>query len=371
MEIREYYDALGSFAKTMECRGCAAHELLDELKGRDQLAMNCASFRENMLEARESEALSAYLEIGYFLDPSPTTRIAWYAFSNDLARIAQERATLSACERYDVNQPLFKAVPKLFNSIRKRAGQNSSDLELIDEADVACIDDTEIYKVCNKFAKLSPYLSPCIPAWARQAYPEASKFIRLDPHKVFEAKPSISLLEAALVPADPRWMENLELHVRTNTYASYQLLPDNGVPGSLEYFDYHVSGVRRLEVQATRREEDYLSMMIEELPQEDDSSGLMIGRCLHLDTRAPFGTALTKSRLQHLDLAINVYKDETRKKRMENTLQHGKSQAASYRTHLYRIEDVPMAALFVFAGLFLRSKSLLSEWMSATLNSNV
>jgi hypothetical protein len=46
-----------------------------------------------------------------------------------------------------------------------------------------------------------------------------------------------------------------------------------------------------------------------------------------------------------------------------NTLQHGKAQDATYRTHLYRIEDVPFPALFVFAALFLRSKTLLGEWL--------
>lgn len=368
MDLDDYFSALDAFAAAALGRSCAAHELLDELKGHDQAAMQCAQLRETMLEARESQSLSAYLEIGFFLDPSPTTRIAWYAFSNDVARIMQQRATRAACEPYDAFQPLFAAVPALFGAIRKRQGNGSPDFELIDETRLTCIDDTEVYKSGKTFARLSPYLSPRIAAWARGAYPEAPRYVRLNAHEIFDMKPPISLLEAVLVPADPRWMENLTLHVRTGTYASYGLEADCAAPGSLPHWDYHVSGVRRLEVKAERREADYFSMMIEELPRDDSASGLMIGRCLHLDTRAPYGSPLADARLQHLDLAINVYEGDTRKRRMENTLQAGKSETASYRTHLYRIEDVPMAALFVFAGLFLQSKSLLSEWMSAILS---
>ncbi len=89
----------------------------------------------------------------------------------------------------------------------------------------------------------------------------------------------------------------------------------------------------------------------------------MVGRCIHLDTHAPSGTPKGDARLAHLDLAINVYRGADRAARMANTLQHGKSQDATYRTHLYRIEGVPFPALFVFAVLFLKSKTLLGEWL--------
>jgi len=89
----------------------------------------------------------------------------------------------------------------------------------------------------------------------------------------------------------------------------------------------------------------------------------MIGRCIHLDTYAPPGTSQGAARLAHLDLAINVYRGVDRAARIGNTLQHGKAQDATYRTHLYRIEDVPFPALFAFAALLLKSKTLLGEWL--------
>lgn len=104
--------------------------------------------------------------------------------------------------------------------------------------------------------------------------------------------------------------------------------------------------------------------MIEELPRSDDPNGLMVARCIHLDTRDPAGTPLKDVKLQHLDLAINVYFNDDRTKRFEGSLQNGKVQDATFRTHLFRIEDTPFASLFDYCEMFLRSRVLLSEWLN-------
>jgi hypothetical protein len=147
-------------------------------------------------------------------------------------------------------------------------------------------------------------------------------------------------------------------------FASYQLLDRPASEGHAEYWDYHAKNLRRLEVHVERREEDYLSMIIEELPRADDPSGLMIARCIHLDTRDPALTTLSKVEMQHLDFAINVYAGEDRQKRFAQSLQHGKVQDASFRTHLFRIEGTRFVSPFSFCGMFLESKVLLSDWFN-------
>jgi hypothetical protein len=125
-------------------------------------------------------------------------------------------------------------------------------------------------------------------------------------------------------------------------FAAYHLLHRPPSEGHAEYWDYHVKNVRRLEVRVERREDEYLTMIIEELPRPDDPSGLMIARCIHLDTRDPAFTPLGQVEMQHLDLAINVYEGEEREKRFAQSLQNGKVQDASFRTHLFRIERPPL-----------------------------
>jgi hypothetical protein len=171
------------------------------------------------------------------------------------------------------------------------------------------------------------------------------------------------LREVALVPANPRWLTNLALFPNTRTFASYKL-EDCDPKDRMQYLDYHLHNIRRLEVTAQRREADYLTMMIEELPSDDDASNLMVGHCIHLDTRARVGTPMTEARLKHIDLAINVYRGEDRSARMADSLQNGKVRDATYRTHLVRVEDVPFPAVFSFAEMFLKSRHLLGEWFA-------
>jgi len=70
-------------------------------------------------------------------------------------------------------------------------------------------------------------------------------------------------------------------------------------------------------------------MMIEELPCDDDPNGLMVGRSIHLDTNATFGTAMAEARLKHLDLAISVYRDPDRAARMTDSLRNGQGSVCN------------------------------------------
>ncbi|MBY3246032.1 hypothetical protein HFO16_32440 [Rhizobium laguerreae] len=167
-----------------------------------------------------------------------------------------------------------------------------------------------------------------------------------------------------MVPARPSWLSNFGLRKGMKDFGSYQLLNRPISDGQAEYWDYDVKMVRRLEVCVERREENYLTMMIEELPRPDDSSGLMIGRCIHLDTRDPAFTPLGEVKMQHLDLAINVYEDEDRKKRFDGSLQNGRVHDATFRTHLLRIEGIPFSSLFLFSAMFLESEVLIGEWVN-------
>ncbi|WP_404542954.1 hypothetical protein [Bradyrhizobium sp. USDA 223] len=125
--------------------------------------------------------------------------------------------------------------------------------------------------------------------------------------------------------------------------------------------DYEVERLRRLEIRAQRRG-DIVSMMIEELPAPDAPDGLMVGRCIHLDTRAPNKTAIRDVKLSHLDLALNVYEGAVRNERFGTSLKDGKVTDASFRTHLMRIEGIPLLTLLPICAGFLRSTSLLREW---------
>jgi hypothetical protein len=172
--------------------------------------------------------------------------------------------------------------------------------------------------------------------------------------------------EEVLIPANPNWWKNLNIHRRNKESASYILYAKEPTKDShQEFWEYNVKGIRRLDVIAKRNNDGNLSMMIEELSDKDSDSGITIGRCIHLDTDDEIGTPFSESRVNHLDLAINVYEGSTAQKRYDGNLAKGlKVEDATFRTHLLRIENVPLKSLFLFVLVFFQSKTLVSDWFA-------
>jgi hypothetical protein len=366
--IDEYLAAVRRFAAELEARGDGAFELfISSLKGRSKEAETCVAFRLAIATEAELSAVTGYLEIGFFADADETCRRAWWLFLFDIIDASDNLLLEAVFAPYSRDQPLFQGAPKLFDHIRRKQRDGEAgepDHELIDETVVCSFQDSEVFALNPGFAKLVPQLRPQIPAWASSQFPAAPRYLRLDPRSWYAEQPMMRLEEAAIVPADPSWMETLALFPGMKTFASYVLEDCDPKVDRAQCRDYRLRNIRRLEITAQRRGADYLTMMLEELPRADDRNGLMVGRCIHLDTSAQVGTPMAEVRLQHLDLAINVYRGDRRHERMADSLQNGKVCDASYRTHLYRIEDIPFPALFAFAGMYFKSGVLLGEWVA-------
>jgi hypothetical protein len=168
---------------------------------------------------------------------------------------------------------------------------------------------------------------------------------------------------------EPRWLASFNLRKGMKDRSHYVLEAADPKTDMVRWWDYNVRHVRRLECRVERREHDYLTMMVEELPRCDDPSGLMIGRYVHLDTKDPAGTQPAAVVLAHLDLAINVYEGNRRKERWDARLADGKVPDASFRTHLFRVEAVPLARVFDYCRLFFRSRALISFRVGGGLRS--
>lgn len=367
MDIDTYLAEVDRLAAEADARSLELARLIEGLKGASPVAEACVDFRGEVATEAERDGVEPYLQIGFFADADPERRKAWWLFYFDIGRTLAVLGLRRACAPYAREQPLFVGASELFEAVRRREGTGSPDLELLDDRAVSCVHGSDVYEVGSGFGRLAQMLKPQIANWARDQFPQAPRFLRLDPWEFHHAQPPMVLLEAALTPADPKWLSTLALFPRTQTYAAYVLQDADPKTDPDQFIDYRLQGVRRLEVTAQRREADYLSMMLEELPRDDNDNGLMVGRCIHLDTRARPGTPMRDARLQHLDLAINVYLGADRAARMADSLQDGKVRDATFRTHLLRVEDVPFPALFGFAQMFFASQILFREWVAAVL----
>ncbi|MGM5053293.1 hypothetical protein ACD589_00445 [Rhizobium sp. 814_E9_N1_1] len=363
MDIDTYFDNVGRLAILANGENVAIHDLIESPGRYSSIVDPSVQFRETLLSGEEENDLSGYLAIGFFAGRSRRSRLASFAMTFDVQHEATRLRLRAQCEPYSRTQPLFRNVPSLFERIRRKKSGNQ-DYELIDLAAGRSVSGSEVYQVGSGFTKLCPFLSPGIVNWVQKEWPSARKYVRFDADAYFNTKPLQLLTEATLVPANPRWLPDFSLHKGMKEFAAYQLQDRPLSEGHGEYWDYHIKHLRRLEIHVQRREDNYLSMLIEELPRADDPNGLMVGRCIHLDTRDPALTPLREVTMQHLDLAINVYAGEDRQKRFGQSLQHGKVQDATLRTHLLRIEETPFVSLFAFCEMFLQSKILLSEWLN-------
>jgi hypothetical protein len=104
--------------------------------------------------------------------------------------------------------------------------------------------------------------------------------------------------------------------------------------------------------------------MIEELDDRSGPDGILIGRCLHCDSMEFDGSGSGEQFLDHLDLAINVYEQENRVARLDVSLRNGKVTDADYRTHVLRVEKVPLYALPMLGLLFMTSQVLFKRYLN-------
>jgi hypothetical protein len=167
-----------------------------------------------------------------------------------------------------------------------------------------------------------------------------------------------------IVPPNPKWWADTSLHRGHIDGASYSLQdPPCTRETQKAFWEYHIKGIRKLEVSAIRRNSLNLSMMVEELAIE---SGDLVGRMIHLDSDCAPGTPAGSCALNHLDLAMNYYLGDTAQMRLSQNLSNGgKVVDASHRIHLFRIEGAKLDSLFNFADYFFESQILKNEWRTS------
>lgn len=356
IELEEYLDRVAKIAReSVDLTDYVAKVLGQRYVIGDQTIIECVDFRRTMLTLGDRDTLNWQQQLGFF--PAalpPDVQIGGYAFAADVVGAVLKLRMRTACAPYKRTDPLFSGSPALWTSVR--------DGELIDFAPLTQELGSEVVKVPNGFGQIADDLDPALVEWLRRANPTSPFFVRLAPDRFYGQKPPMMLTEAVIAPGRFDALMKFDMYPGQREYGEYVLQNDAVNPKNpTPFIDFNVGGLRRLEVRAQRRD-DIVSMMIEELPAPDAPDGLMVGRCIHLDTDAPNKTAIRDVKLLHLDLALNVYEGAVRDERFGTNLKDGKVTDASFRTHLMRIEGIPLLTLLPICAGFLRSKSLLAEW---------
>lgn len=354
-DIDSYPSDLATLVLRTTKQGRAPHEFYEDLiRCNDELAWRLLMTREKVLTSPENERVRGYLTLGLFPIEPVDRRVAAFLVAFELEEAVAHYRLQQRCASYSPSQPLFKLLPGLLKHARNE--------ELIPVYRLNSIHDDGIVMVNGLYARLDPMLPVGLVHWVLREFPQAPLFVRLDPTVAWLTRPPQSLVETILSPANPRWWRNLSLYPRTGTGGTYRLDPPTNPKDDIDaHWEYHVKRLRRIETSATRRNADYLSMMLEEIEESDN---MLFGRCIHMDTTAPVGVSPDAATVQHVDLAINVYTDSARSARLDDELRNGKVADASFRTHILRLESAPAAMLIPLLALFFKSRSLLRELLS-------
>lgn len=356
MDIDKYYRTLEQLVDDCIISGLATQDFIENIiTTKRSFFDDLISFRKTFVDSKEQDKVRGHLIIGFFREYEGIDRVTCFVIYFELEEISIKKSWRKRCELYKASQPLFTNSPNLLQAVYND--------ELLDNMVLTQINDCEILQFKEGYTYLDYALNPLIVSWTIDNFPDKKIYLRANPYKFFSTQPTQRVFESILLPANPNWWRKLTIYNRTKEGACYVLDDCSPKENLRQYWELHIKKIKRLEVIAKRSNNGNLSMMLEEIT-DIGSRGLLFGLCIHLDTDSDFGTDFENSTLNHLDLAINIYEDESARKRLSDNLASGQvTTDASYRTHLLRVEKIPFKALFGFVVSFFKSQTLINEWL--------
>lgn len=298
-----------------------------------------------------------YLVTGLFAHLGGTEREAAILAALELEDEVGLTRLRRSCEPYREDHPLLQQAPSLSPLIAR------SELIHVD-GNVARLDGSmQLVQVGALRARLHHLLPPGLTRWL-DSNVQVPLFLRLNPYEVGpDLRPN--LMEAAIRPADPSWWQNLRVFPGQRKPSRYELLDCEPREDSARCWEYRVRNMGRLDVSFRRDHSGMLSGAIEELPRPGGPHP-MIGYFLHLTSDNAVDDEWDAATATHIDGAINVYldSDEDKPQQRWSAPADGKTMIpASFRTHLFRVDNVPLRFLIPIAERFFRSQLLLGEWL--------
>jgi hypothetical protein len=360
--LDNYFSDLEQLTAICKVRNIASHEVVQMLIDENNVIVaRMIAARRVLLTPPERDSAMPYLAIGIFRNQTTDNRLVLFLICFEVEeRLYTERMELRL-EPYNQAQRIFIEEPSLWADVRQ---SRKGKADLVSAANLKQVDGTEFVRVGRHYAEIDYALNPGMLTWVKEAFPSCPTYVRLHPDKIFTALPKSRLSEEIVRQIDPNWWKRLSVYPGNWTGSAQVLQPPERVQDDFEkWWEFHVKGIRKLEMSVERDYKGNLSIMLEELVQPPGRAKQLVGRCVHLDTDAKFGTDVSKARLNHIDLAFNWYPGDAADERLRQRLDKGKVTDAK-RTHLLRLEGIPFLGFFAIASCFVQSRVLIREWLS-------
>lgn len=355
MDIYQYKEEItrishwkGEIYKAMEFQINCNNEILKET----------IDYRKAALNEHDLNFTLGYLDLGVFKYSEEDFRIACFCVAIEAEYQRKLNKEIVDCSGYEGTEPIFQK-----QVLREIRNQDLVDYRFFEYRDPS----SNIFRTHGFWGYFDKRIPLQIYSWIDNCFVDKPCRIRIEPEGVYDNKPKQMIIECMIIPPQFRWWDRLNIYIGNTTGSEYTLL-GNDLNNYRDYWEYNVLNLRRLEVSETRRNEDYISMMIEEIEEHtnplNSSEKYLIGRMIHLDSSATIGTCFENVILNHIDLAYNLYINGDADNRLRTHLCYGRTQDATHRTHILRIENIPFKSLFKIAYSFFKSKELTTEWLN-------
>lgn len=348
----------------------------NELKVNNELISAIIPFRKQFLVDEDKNAVYYFL-CNYFTEVNGDDLISICSIVKEIYDYSLKKYFALSFEKYNQDQLIFKEYPELFEEIREKRNGNKDfeliNLKAVNYRPIPNVKSHNFFKYNNHFIFVDDFLDIRIVSFLIEKYGVENLYIRLNPFQLSNESPKLSLQEEFLRPPNPMWIENISIYPGKTEGASL-FIPALTVQDvcdkrtRLQFTEFHEQKIRTLQSIATMKLENgkkHLSMSIEELSDEYEDLEVLIGRMIHLDVLYSNEESFYKIKLNHLDLAVNVYEGEDALKRKSSDLSMGeKIVGASYRTHLIRADSISFSDLLIISKYYFKSATMINDWIN-------
>ena len=337
-------------------------DILDELslqvKANNPATLQALSYLQSLISQTEIDKVKWIAESLMKKDVDIALREQIAVLGSDISHNLGLYHLIKSLEKYNSAQLLFCENSELLNQSHKHELLSSTILQREPLSSIVRLPN-------KKYA----YIEDCLEQPILQTLTERGieYYVRVNPHYIYNQKPTMLIKEAAWRRPSPKWENAIGIKANCKDGFSYYIPDDiDCETHPHEFMDRKLLNVFRLEGMYKRESNGYFSMMVEELKEVKhpfNNGRYVIGRMIHLDSDED-GKNGMRSKLKHIDLAINLYVDNDAETRCNEHLENGgKIVNATYRSHILRINNTTLSDIILLSAFF-ESKCLSDEWIT-------
>lgn len=349
-----------SYQNTMKL----SDDVVSLLTQKDDATLEAIAYWKQKLDAIKIERIKRNVNISLIDIEDEDLKIIAAALIADLNYRQGICYLRNSLEKYSIHQPLFTFDNDLITHTVSKSQLIPSTLFQRDYM-------TNVVRFPNgKYAYIDESLEPPILQHLEER--GLTYYVRINPNYV-DDKPYMLHKREIWRASSPKWKNAIGIKRGSDDGFSHYIPDDIDITtNSLAYHDRRLLHISRLEGYYKRKADGYFEMMVEELKKEEHpflEEYYIVGRMIHLDSIED-GEKGLNAKLQHIDLAINLYIGYDAICRERTQFEYGGEKVEGIpRSHILRLNNAQLLDIILFSTFF-ESRYLQDEWINGMFTSD-